>query len=112
MSWGEMTPTIEDVHLLLGLPVVGFDDPMEIFLDDDEKTKLNTLNRDIIDSRKATVMGRDTTRNNFGSWVCYLWGDQQGVRWYMGHRYNCSYRLEALLAMWLSKFLFYDIPDD
>ncbi|GAV81251.1 PMD domain-containing protein [Cephalotus follicularis] len=57
-------------------------------------------------------MGQDTTHNNFYSWVRYFCSDQQGVRWYIGDGYNSGCRLEALLAMWLSKFLFYDFPGD
>lgn len=96
-SWGEFTPTLEDVNNIMRLPSTGDADPFSIVLDQDEKEKLAILELCACFSKE---------RFRFCHWVRHFWGsvDGEGV----GFASGC--RLAAMFAYWLSRFLFPDFP--
>ncbi|XP_021826614.1 uncharacterized protein LOC110767396 isoform X2 [Prunus avium] len=91
-SWGEFTPTLEDVVNILHLPIVGNQDPFNIILDAKDKERLEIL--------KKGAMSRQSLR--FSSWVKHFGDKDEG--------HSCS--LHALVSLWLGKFVFCDFSSD
>ncbi|PQM42280.1 uncharacterized protein Pyn_18592 [Prunus yedoensis var. nudiflora] len=93
-SWGEFTPTLEDVANISRLPVCGHRSPFDIALTPEEIDKLAVLRR-----------GAPTSLSNslrFSNWIQYF-GDanRQGP---------C--RLAAFIALWLGRFVLCDFSQD
>lgn len=99
-SWGEFTPTLEDVANVTGLPITGSIDPSNIQISMEDVDKLDVLR---------------TAKDRFSLWVKHFWGfiREEGDRrvFKKGPGYSSGYRMEALLSLWLSKFVFPDGKD-
>lgn len=93
-SWGEFTPTLEDVVNLLHLPVSGNQDPFNILLSAEDKKRLHIL-------RKGAPISSSRSLR-FSSWVRHFGNKDK----------ENPCRLSALLSMWLGKFVFCDFHQD
>ncbi|KAK9912142.1 hypothetical protein M0R45_036015 [Rubus argutus] len=98
--WEEFTPTLEDVANIIGLPIVGNTDPSKIQLSMQDVEKLFILKG---------------AKDRFAPWIKYFWWsiieDGDNGTFKKGLGYNSGCRLEALLSLWLSKFVFSDGKD-
>ena len=79
----------------MGLPIVGSTDPSKIQLSMQDVEKLFILKG---------------AKDRFAPWVKHFWGsikeDRNDGTFKKGPGYNSGCRLEALLGLWLSKFVF------
>ncbi|CAL8994911.1 unnamed protein product [Prunus brigantina] len=93
-SWGEFTPTLEDVANISRLPICGDRNPFGVALTPEETDKLAVLRRGAPTSPSTSL--------RFSNWVQYF-GDanRQGP---------C--RLAAFKALWLGRFVFCDFSQD
>ncbi|PQM35336.1 uncharacterized protein Pyn_23655 [Prunus yedoensis var. nudiflora] len=93
-SWGEFTPTLEDVENISRLPVCGHRSPFDIALTPEEIDKLAVLRRGAPTSPSTLL--------RFSNWIQYF-GDanRQGP---------C--RLAAFIALWLGRFILCDFSQD
>ncbi|CAL9021335.1 unnamed protein product [Prunus brigantina] len=93
-SWGEFTPTLEDVSNISRLPICGDRCPFGVALTPEETDKLAVL------LRGAPTYPSTSLR--FNNWIQYF-GDanRQGP---------C--RLAAFIALWLGRFVFCDFSQD
>ncbi|PQP93506.1 uncharacterized protein Pyn_29656 [Prunus yedoensis var. nudiflora] len=93
-SWGEFTPTLEDVANILHLPLCSSQDPFHITLTPEDKLKLEAL-------RKGAPTSPSTSLH-FSNWIQFF-GDVNR---------NESCRLAAFISLWLGRFLFCDFSQD
>ncbi|CAL2239743.1 unnamed protein product [Prunus armeniaca] len=93
-SWGEFTPTLEDVANISRLPVCGDHSPFGIALTPEEMDKLAVLQRGAPTSPSTSL--------RFSNWIQYF-GDanRQGPYW-----------LAAFIALWLGRFVLCDFSQD
>ncbi|PQQ08219.1 uncharacterized protein Pyn_40689 [Prunus yedoensis var. nudiflora] len=93
-SWGEFTPTLEDVANISCLPICGNRSPFDIALTPEEIDKLVVLRRGAPTSPSTSL--------RFSNWIQYF-GDanRQGP---------C--RLAAFIALWLGRFVLCDFSPD
>lgn len=98
-SWGEFTPTSEDVYNIMRLLIIGDTDPFDITLHKDLEKKLKTL-------QEGTGCSRG--RFEFSGWVRHFWGSTKGDVFENGVGFHSDCNLEAMLAHWLSKYIFAD----
>ncbi|CAL9017731.1 unnamed protein product, partial [Prunus brigantina] len=93
-SWGEFTPTLEDVANISRLPICGDRSPFGIALTPEETDNLAVLRRGAPTSPSTSL--------RFSNWIQYF-GDanRQGP---------C--RLAAFIALWLGRFVFCDFSQD
>ena len=91
-SWGEITPTLLDVDMLLKLPIRGDFVPLSMEFDKTEDSIVQLLKQGYEESKKycveGTVKTTKTSRANYLGWIRYwfrdldfkgLKGNQQGV---------------------------------
>ncbi|CAL8992922.1 unnamed protein product, partial [Prunus brigantina] len=93
-SWGEFTPTLEDVANISRLPICGDRSPFGIALTPEETDNLAVLRRGAPTSPSTSL--------RFSNWVQYF-GD--------ANRQGPS-RLAAFIALWLGRFVFCDFSQD
>ncbi|CAL8992531.1 unnamed protein product, partial [Prunus brigantina] len=93
-SWGEFTPTLEDVANISRLPICGDRSPFGIALTPEETDNLAVLRRGAPTSPSTSL--------RFSNWIQYF-GDanRQGP---------CL--LAAFIALWLGRFVFCDFSQD
>ncbi|PQQ03683.1 uncharacterized protein Pyn_40619 [Prunus yedoensis var. nudiflora] len=91
-SWGEFTPTLEDVANILHLPLCGSQDPFHITLSPEDKLKLEVLQKGAPTSPSTSL--------RFSNWVQFF-GD-------INRNEPC--RLAAFISLWLGRFLFAIFP--
>ncbi|KAK9932284.1 hypothetical protein M0R45_019527 [Rubus argutus] len=99
--WGEFTPTLEDVYNIMGLPITGNTDPFDITLDEDSEKKLKIL-------QEGAGIARG--KFQFHNWVKYFWGSTEDGVFKNGKGFRLGCHLEAMLAYWLSRYIFTDFP--
>lgn len=99
--WGEFTPTLEDVYNIMGLPITGNTDPFDITLDEDSEKKLKILQEGV---------GISRGKFQFHNWVKYFWGSTEDGVFENGKGFRLGCHLEAMLAYWLSRYIFTDFP--
>lgn len=95
----EFTPTLEDVYNNMRLPITGETDPFDTTLDEDTKMRLEILQEGACGSPR---------KYEFSNWVRHFWGSTKGDVFENGAGFYSSYRLETMLAYWLSKYIFAD----
>ncbi|CAL8152639.1 unnamed protein product [Prunus armeniaca] len=93
-SWGEFTPTLEDVATIFHLPLCGSQDPFHIVLMTEDKLKFEAL-------RKGAPTSPSTSLR-FSNWIQFFWD---------GNR-DEPCRLAAFVSLWLGRFLFCDFSQD
>ncbi|PQQ06009.1 uncharacterized protein Pyn_01636 [Prunus yedoensis var. nudiflora] len=93
-SWGEFTPTLEDVAKIFHLPICGSQDPFSVTLTLEDSRKLEIL-------RKGAPTAPSTSLR-FSNWIQYF-GD--------ANRDELCH-LAALISLWLGRFIFYDFSQD
>ncbi|CAL9018637.1 unnamed protein product, partial [Prunus brigantina] len=93
-SWGEFTPTLEDVANISRLPICGDRSPFGIALTPEETDNLAVLRRGAPTSPNTSL--------RFSNWIQYFGeANRQGP---------C--RLAAFIALWLGRFVFCDFSQD
>ncbi|PQM33573.1 uncharacterized protein Pyn_21502 [Prunus yedoensis var. nudiflora] len=93
-SWGEFTPTLEDVANISRLPICGNRSPFDIALTPEEIDKLAVLRRGAPTSPSTSL--------RFSNWIQYF-GDAN-------RQVPC--RLAAFIALWLGRFVLCDFSPD
>ncbi|CAL2263196.1 unnamed protein product [Prunus armeniaca] len=93
-SWGEFTPTLEDVANIFRLPLCGSQDPFHIALTPEDGLKLETL-------RKGAPTSPSTSLR-FSNWIQFFGNSDRDE--------PC--RLAAFVSLWLGRFLFCDFSQD
>ncbi|CAL8169050.1 unnamed protein product [Prunus armeniaca] len=93
-SWGEFTPTLEDVANIFHLPLCGSQDPFRIVLTPEDELKLTAL-------RKGAPTSPSTSLR-FSNWIQFF---RDGNR-------DELCRLAAFVSLWLGRFLFCDFSQD
>ncbi|KAJ1431733.1 Aminotransferase-like, plant mobile domain [Sesbania bispinosa] len=98
-AWGEFTPTLEDVHVLLKLPLFGDYDistsPVDI--------ARGTGNVLPPDQRKVS---RESFKYTFATWIQYFFGDIDKGTFYPSPLLSRPLKRAAFLAFWLTKYVF------
>ncbi|CAL2271161.1 unnamed protein product [Prunus armeniaca] len=93
-SWGEFTPTLEDVATIFHLPLCGSQDPFHIVLTTKDKLKFEAL-------RKGAPTSPSTSLR-FSNWIQFFGDGNQDE--------PC--RIVAFVSLWLGRFLFCDFSQD
>ncbi|CAL8121223.1 unnamed protein product [Prunus armeniaca] len=93
-SWGEFTPTLEDVANIFHLPLCGSQDPFHIALTPEDGLKLETL-------RKGAPTSPSTSLR-FSNWIQFFGNSDRDE--------PCC--LAAFVSLWLGRFLFCDFSQD
>ncbi|CAL2234053.1 unnamed protein product [Prunus armeniaca] len=93
-SWGEFTPTLEDVANIFHLPLCGSQDPFHIALTAEDGPKLEIL-------RKGAPTSPSTSLR-FSNWIQFFGNSDRDE--------PC--RLAAFVSLWLGRFLFCDFSQD
>ncbi|CAL8121399.1 unnamed protein product [Prunus armeniaca] len=93
-SWGEFTPTLEDVANIFHLPLCGSQDPFHIALTPEDGLKLETL-------RKGAPTSPSTSLRS-SNWIQFFGNSDRDE--------PC--RLAAFVSLWLGRFLFCDFSQD
>ncbi|XP_024017092.1 uncharacterized protein LOC112090317 [Morus notabilis] len=109
-AWGEFTPTLDDVYMLLRLPIMGDESPFSIELSEEEAKVESLLVEGMSLCRQ--VNKRQSSRPSFACWIRYFWGTREKEKFYPGGGYDKGCRLEALICLWLSKFVFPELSGD
>ncbi|KAL6213747.1 hypothetical protein ACLB2K_013191 [Fragaria x ananassa] len=102
-SWGEFTTTLEDVFHIMRIPIFGEGNPFSMELDEAQAKRLKTL-------KKGAYSFKEAFR--FCNWVRHFWGSDKGGTFQRGEGFKSGCRVEAMLAYWLSKFIFTDFPHE
>ncbi|KAF7839292.1 Aminotransferase-like mobile domain containing protein [Senna tora] len=118
-SWGEFTPTLEDVRVLLRLPLLGefdfFSQSVPSFVADmatslkDEVRKCNVW---VPKSSKEVKFPR--SRASYSRWIGYFYGivDKKGKMVEKGPMYMSDLALPALLSFLLDRYIFPGPPQE
>jgi hypothetical protein len=85
----------------MGLPITGNTDPFDITLDEDSEKKLKILQEGV---------GISRGKFQFHNWVKYFWGSTEDGVFENGKGFRLGCHLEAMLAYWLSRYIFTDFP--
>ncbi|KAI5324075.1 hypothetical protein L3X38_033148 [Prunus dulcis] len=93
-SWGEFTPTLEDVVNIFHLPLCGSQDPFRIMLAPEDELKHEAL-------RKGAPTSPSTSLR-FSNWIQFF-GDSN---------WDKPCRLAAFVSFWLGRFLLCDFSRD
>ncbi|CAL8168094.1 unnamed protein product [Prunus armeniaca] len=93
-SWGEFTPTLEDVANIFRLPLCGSQDPFHIALTPEDGLKLETLRKGALTSPSTSL--------RFSNWIQFFGNSDRDE--------PC--RLAAFVSLWLGRFLFCDFSQD
>ncbi|CAL8175193.1 unnamed protein product [Prunus armeniaca] len=93
-SWGEFTPTLEDVANIFHLPLCGSQDPFHIALTPEDGLKLKTLRNGAPTSPSTSL--------RFSNWIQFFGNSDRDE--------PC--RLAAFVSLWLGRFLFCDFFQD
>lgn len=109
-AWGEFTPTLKDVYMLLRLPIMGDASPFSIELSEQEVKVESLLVEGMSLCRQ--VNERQSSRPSFACWIRYFWGTIEKESFHPGRGYEKGCRLEALICLWLSKFVFPELSGD
>ncbi|CAL2264121.1 unnamed protein product [Prunus armeniaca] len=86
-SWGEFTPTLEDVANIFHLPLCGSQDAFHIALSPEDELKHEALRKGALTSPSTSL--------RFSNWIQFF-GDANK---------NEPCRLAALASLWLGRFL-------
>ncbi|MED6132603.1 hypothetical protein PIB30_020613 [Stylosanthes scabra] len=106
-SWGEFSPTLEDVAMLLQLPVFGNLDLTNLYVDLD----LRKLARDLLqlDSKKKKC----TIKYSYSNWSRYFFGNfLNGEFVPASDDIPVDLKEAAFIAYWLSKYVFLGPADE
>lgn len=101
-AWGEFGPTLEDVVVLMGLPVFGevqavsIADDSSVSLDVDGEIRLTLLN-------EALVASKHKGKSTYSTWVGFFTN---------GPGVASEVRVEAMLSFWLSWYVLPSGPED
>ncbi|XP_024190029.1 uncharacterized protein LOC112193995 [Rosa chinensis] len=94
-EWGEFTPTLEDVLNIMRLPITGSVNPLG-FDFDSEKLQ-------VLVEGASSIKG---SKRRFSNWVKHFWGVTENGVFVPGKGFDSGCRLEAMLSLWLTKFVF------
>ncbi|PON88643.1 Aminotransferase-like mobile domain containing protein [Trema orientale] len=108
-AWGEFTATLEDVYMILRLPVMGDQSPLSINLTKEESEIESALVESMSSCQKAENT-KPSSSPTFSSWIEYFWGAIKEEKHHKGAGFEKTFRLEALLSLWLSKIVFPELP--
>lgn len=83
------------------IPITGNTDAFDIVLEEGMEEKLRILQRRAHSSKE---------RFRFCNWIRHFWGSTEGGIFKNGEGFRSGCQLEAMLAYWLSRFIFTDFP--
>lgn len=101
-AWGEFGPTLEDVVVLIGLPVFGeveaiaISNDSSVKLDDEGEIRLSLLN-------EALVASKHKGKSTYNSWVSFFTSGPGEAN---------EVKVEAMLSFWLSWYVLPSGPED
>jgi len=100
-SWGEFTPTLEDVHVLLKLSALG----------DFDITSSQALPPSVIEVAKSL---KESPKTNYPGWIKRFFGivDKEGTVTKRGPMAKSPLALPALISFWLDRYVFPGPPHD
>ena len=114
-SWGEITPTLDDVAALYDLPIVGTHSPMDPPASADCDALIAELTKSIHacqqpENRLSTSRGH---RPTCALWIRLFWGGpDRNKKFKPGSQRRSHSSPAAMVLLWLSRFVFPSPPED